>query len=283
MIDDHDIVDNWGSDPSHQTEAWRSVGEGARWAYYDYQGTHVLPLREELPPSFHYNIVYGHTAVFVMDLRSQRRAGENGQLYSDDQERDLRAFLEENKDRKVLLFVLTVPVVHLPRWLAKVGARFSKDGEDFSDRWSSLAHVRDRDRFLRIIHEHQQRHPDQYVALLSGDIHIGCAHKVTWDEGGHLYQFVSSGITNPVSRAIKFGSHLLIRFNRRLATEDGDVQGDVRLVSGTGWRRWNPYGGLNLGVLEIETPRPGAMPQLRYYVYGHRGDEPVCVYRSPVL
>jgi alkaline phosphatase D len=47
--------------------------------------------------------------------------------------------------------------------------------------------------------------------------------------------------------------------------------------------RQNPYGGLNVGILEIETPTPGASPTLRFYLYSHRGEEPVCVYKSPPL
>lgn len=284
ILDDHDILDNWGSDPIHKTPPWRSVGTGARWAYYDYQGTRVLSVRDELPPSFHYTIDYGHTAIFVMDLRSERRAGENGQLYSPDQEADVRAFLAGNRDRKILMFVLSVPAVHLPRLLARLAARVSSDGEDFSDRWSALAHIRDRDRFLRMIHEHQRRNPEQRIVLLSGDIHIGCAHKLRWEPNGQvLYQFISSGITNPASRLLQIGSHLLIRLNRSVATQDGDLQMAVRLLRGTRARRRNPFGGLNLGIVEIETPSPEAMPGMRFYLYGHKDEEPVCVYRSPLL
>jgi alkaline phosphatase D len=74
--------------------------------------------------------------------------------------------------------VLSVPIIHLPKLAAKIAARVTPSGEDFSDRWSSGGHIRDRDRVLKILHEHQTQHPFQQVVLLSGDIHIGCVHKI---------------------------------------------------------------------------------------------------------
>ncbi len=74
--DDHEILDNWGSDPAHQKPPWKAVGEGARLAYFDYQGSRVLAQVDQ--SALHYSIVYGNTAIFVMDLRSERGEGKNG-------------------------------------------------------------------------------------------------------------------------------------------------------------------------------------------------------------
>ena len=43
------------------------------------------------------------------------------------------------KEDAALGIVLSVPVVHLPRWIARVAARLTTEGEDFSDRWSARA------------------------------------------------------------------------------------------------------------------------------------------------
>lgn len=282
ILDDHDIVDNWGSDPAHQEPAWRSVGEGARRAYYDYQGTRVLPPNAAVPSSFHYSVTYGHTAAFVLDLRSERRAGENGRLFSEAQEADLVRFLQEHRTQKVLLFVLSVPIIHVPRFMAAVAANLTPPGEDFSDRWSSMAHVRDRDRFLELIHRHQQAAPEQRIVFLSGDIHAGCVHEVRWAGSDRvLYQFISSGITHRVGLLFQFASTLLIRLNRGVATRDGTLRADVRLLKGIDRYRHNPYGRLNLGIVEIETPATGELPRMRFKLYGHEGDTPRCVYCSP--
>ena len=72
IVDDHDLVDNWGSIPAHQTDAWRAFIEGARRACFDYQASRMLPVADQLPGSFHYQATYGHSSFFVMDLRSSR-------------------------------------------------------------------------------------------------------------------------------------------------------------------------------------------------------------------
>jgi alkaline phosphatase D len=279
ILDDHDIVDNWGSAPEHQTPEWQSVGEGARWAYYDYQASRERAPQAELPASFHYEVRYGCTATFVMDLRSERRAGEEGQLFSDAQEQDLRAFLDRHAERKVLFFVLSVPPVHLPRFLTKTVARLTSTAEDFSDRWSAPAHVHDRDRFLKIIRDHGKQHPEQRIVLLGGDIHVGCVQDIQWHGGGHLYQLISSGLTNEASFPLRLGARGLIRLKRRLTTVDSDLRADVRLLDSAGARGDNPYGKRNMGLVEVDASGEGAA-QLRFRLYGHDGPDPVCVYAS---
>lgn len=280
ILDDHDIVDNWGSDPAHQTPEWEAVGEGARWAYYDYQASRMRPYRPALPAAFHYEVSYGCAATFVMDLRSERRAGDEGRLYSEAQERDLRAFLQRHASKKVLFFVLSVPPVHLPRLLTQVAARLTPDGEDFSDRWSAPALVRDRDRFLKIIHGHGKRHPEQRIVFLGGDIHIGCVHRIDWDDGGSIYQLISSGLTHRASLPLRLGAQWLIRLKRRLVTVGGDLGADVRLLGAAARGGENPYGGHNLGIVEVDASAQDGPARLRFLLYGHTGDEPVCVYAS---
>src|SRR5918998_5349065 len=136
MVDDHDIIDNWGSSPAHQRPEWRSVGEGALQASYDYQIARVQASAGSRPNSLHYEVTYGHTATFVMDLRSNRKAGAGGQLFSDAQKADIQHFLYNNRNQNVLFFVASVPVIHLPRHLARLVAMLPPSSEDFSDRWS---------------------------------------------------------------------------------------------------------------------------------------------------
>src|SRR5690606_26105461 len=78
ILDDHEIVDNWGSAAAHREAGWQAVGEGARAAYADYQHTRVAAPSETPAPCFDYDVEYGAVAAHVMDLRSQRRWGEDG-------------------------------------------------------------------------------------------------------------------------------------------------------------------------------------------------------------
>lgn len=285
IIDDHDIVDNWGSVPAHEAPAWRSVGEGARLAYLDYQHRRVRPdASEGLPEDFHYEIDYGHTATFVMDLRSSRTAGDDGRLYGDAQADALDRFLARQAEKKVLLLVLSVPLVHLPKRLARLGARLISGNEDFSDRWSSGGHLRDRDRLLHRLHRHQLAHPRQHLVLVSGDIHLSSVHALTWNHRGPTFhQLVSSAITHAPERLVQHLNGLLIRWNREVATRDGTLKVGARLLPGTPGHGRNPYDAVNVGLLEVETERPGADPTLRFLVYGHREGEPVLAFRSEAI
>jgi alkaline phosphatase D len=274
ILDDHDLIDNWGSREAHQEPAWRSVGVGGRLAYLDYQGSRVRDM-DRLSP-FHYSFEYGPVATFVMDLRSERKAGDNGRLYSEAQQRDLERFLEAHTDKAVLCLVLSVPLVHLPRFLARAVAALPHTGEDFSDRWSSGAHVRDRDRLLRIIHDHQARHPRQRFLLLSGDIHIGCLHAVRWNDGAPtLHQVISSPVTHHTSFPLQWASKSIIQLNRTISTRDRRLSAAVRPVRGVSRRMRNPFGKLNLGIVEFETEaNGGGIRSLRVLFYGHRQGVP---------
>jgi alkaline phosphatase D len=284
ILDDHDIVDNWGSIAAHQQPEWQSVGEGARKAYQDYQHERIAPTGLYLPQSFHYRFSYGNTATFVMDLRSERREGKNGRLFSNGQMADLREFLETSTEKSVLFIVLSVPAIHIPRTFARLAARLPRAPEDFSDRWSSGSHLRDRDRFLKTIRSHQARHPSQLLVLVSGDIHIGCVHRIRWAGNGPcLYQAVSSGITHAPGPLVQQASKLLIRMNHRISTVDNRVSGQVRLLRGTRLHWANPFSGLNMGLIEVHRNRETAETKLRFLLYGHHGDRPVCTYRSPIV
>jgi alkaline phosphatase D len=284
IIDDHEIVDNWGTNPDHHTPPWQAVGQGARAAYMDYQGSRVSAWSETLSESFHYTVSYGNLGIFVMDLRSTRTAWNGGQLFAQDQENALRRFLHEQRNMPCLCIVLSVPVIHLPQTPVRLLGHVAHWHEDFADRWGTGAHRRDRDRFLHWLVAHQRQNPTQRIVLLGGDIHIGCVHEVRWEsQGPVLYQMISSGITNDIGALMQRLSTFIIRLNRHMTTDDGSLRAKVNLLKGVDRTRQNPYGGLNVGILEIDTPTPGAPPQLCFYLYSHRGAEPVCVYRSVVV
>jgi alkaline phosphatase D len=145
--------------------------------------------------------------------------------------------------------------------------------------------VRDRNRILERIHRHQGENPNQCIVLLSGDIHIGCAHELRWKyaPGGKLYQFVSSGITHAIPRVTAYASELLVRMNRRFEAKHKNVSGSFRLLPGTPGFRQNPFGRLNMGLIDIDCSISRSRPRLGYSLFGHRGEEPIRVFRSPEI
>jgi phosphodiesterase/alkaline phosphatase D-like protein len=283
MVDDHEIVDNWGSDPAHSSSAWRASARGARAAFFDYQGSRVTQ-NDVVADDFDFEIVFGPLAISALDVRSNRRVGDDDAgIYSRAPLERLLDFLHRQRDRDVVCIVLPVPAVHLPRWAAQAGRVLTPGNEDFSDRWSTAGHVDDRDRLLRALHRHQRENPEQRLALVSGDIHLACAHAIRWSDGTRpLLQFVSSGITNKVGLATRAAAKLSILANQKVVLGGSDIEARVRMLHGVPKKNANPFTDLNLGLIELERNGSGRYG-LRFLIYGHRGGEPVCVYRSTLL
>jgi alkaline phosphatase D len=279
ILDDHELVDNWGCDPAHETRRWENYWQGAKAAYFDYQGSRVNE-PSTASTAFDYELEYGPVAVYVLDARSNRRTGARPRVYTKAQLLKFSRFLARHADKQVLMLVLSVPAIHLPRWGAQLGHFLTPfPDEDFADRWSTAGHIKDRDCLLRRLHDHQRDHPEQRIALLSGDIHIACAHEIVWDDGTRpLLQFVASGITHRVGALTQNVSKLSILANRRLKLADGSLAADVRRLPSTA-RSHNPYTKLNFGLLEFRRNSAGGT-DLRYSIFGHRGTSPRAEYRS---
>lgn len=279
ILDDHDIVDNWGSAVEHHSSEWQAFRNGALQAYQDYQGALLGSPSNQVPDDFDCDAVYTDSAIYLMDLRSNRRVGEDPRIYSDNQFRRLQAFFAQNAEKSVLFLVLSVPPVHLPKALTRLVALITPEGEDFSDRWSSRGHTLDRDRLFRLIQEHHKRHPEQKLVILSGDIHIGCLHQLSWQNRvPNLYQLVSSGITHDTGWLVQKVSAGIMRLKQTLRVEGGSPA-KVSLLGGSN----NPCDGLNFGIVEVTRQAPGEPAGLQFFLYSNDGEEPVCRYQSRLI
>jgi alkaline phosphatase D len=298
-IDDHEIRGDWGSSPEHSSRRYSSIWSGALWAYFDYQASSVLPPMTRRPRSFHYSFSYGNIGVFVMDIRSERSIHPHYPLFSVAQLDDFRTFLKNNGDKKVLFIVSSVPIVHLARLLTDIGVKvinpilglFDKD-IDFPDHWSYQKNIPARNAFLSLLHEHQQAHPKQRVAILSGDVHIGNAFGITWRTGNrpHLYQFTSS----PISALFRgfeadvttLGPKLLSTIDAPCTPLGRNCTADVALLPGApGTNSQNPFIGLNLGIIEVQRSGDGDVSTLKFKLIGYhpREDRAVTVFESNYL
>lgn len=263
ILDDHEIRDDWGSLPRDADLS--NLAEGARAAYMDYQGLRVADRTVPLPSSFHYSFTYGHTAVFVLDIRSERRvggAGEGNNLYGPQQFAGLERFLALHADKRLVLIVISVPIIYLPGFLADIGHQITGPGVDFLDQWSYERNVSARDSLLRLLHNHQQAHPAQKVAIVSGDVHIGCAFEIAWKGGRkpRLFQFTSSPFSNKLSRfqahLSSFGASLTELTTLRCA---GGPEARVSLLPGIDEAQQNPFTGLNMGIIEVKRQADGSI------------------------
>jgi alkaline phosphatase D len=273
MLDDHEIVDNFGSAPEHASPRWQALRRGALDAFYDYQGSRAAELAAERPASLHFSWRYGPAAVFVMDLRSQKQA-VNGEIriYDDAQLAALARFLRENADAPVALLGLTVPLVYLPDWLAGAGSAVMGEQSDAADRWTHPKAERSRNRLVALLQKHQLRHPAQRLILLSGDIHCGLASEVTWlSTGNRLWQLISSAVANVEGPLYRSMATALPRISMG-KTVDGGFGWRARLLDGSDGAHENPYAGLNVGIVKFERSISGWT--VCYLLVSHDSSDP---------
>jgi alkaline phosphatase D len=286
-MDDHEILDDWGSLPEHSGPLYPDIRLGARRAYYDYQASRVLPATNKLPRSFHYHFSYGNIGVFVMDIRSERSAVVPNQLLSVAQLDDLRQYLRNNGDKRVLLIIASVPVVHLPEWLTELGHKITGPKVDFLDQWSQPKNIPARNAFLSLLHEHQQAHPKQQVAIVSGDVHIASAFSINWRHGNkpRLYQFTSSAISNLFQGWEADLSRVGPKFLTSIACPKTglgrECSGEVGLLpAAKEAASQNPFSGLNLGLIEVQRYKDVSNLKFKLIGYHPKEERPVTYFES---
>lgn len=266
ILDDHEIVDNWGSLEEHAHPRWSNLRDGALDAFHDYQASRVLPTRGT---AFDHGFRWGRAGVYVCDLRSQRRAMRDATLVlGDAQHERLAAFLAASGDLDALLIVVSVPVLHIAEAAATVVGKLLPG--DAADRWTYARALDDRDRLLRALHDHALAHPRQRIVMLAGDIHVGCAFRLAWhDSAPPLLQFTSSAVTNVTSPLVRVGAKLIPH-------TVGDVWGEgfsgsasliPSVVDGE-----HPYPHLNFGLVDLDGAQP---PRVRFRLVSAEGE---CVY-----
>jgi hypothetical protein len=239
--------------------------------------------------SFHYNFSYGNIGVFVMDIRSERFSNNSGnQMFSMNQLNDLRQFLNNNANKKVLLIVSSVPVFFVPEGLADYGGRVKPT--TFQDHWSHPKNIPYRDAFLGLLYAHRLKRPSQVVAILSGDVHIGHASAIHVEglRQPWLYEFTSS----PISVKESGGTKTKVRVAPRLVTtsssnfvfpctERGEMcPGRVSRLPGVTGASQNPFVDMNIGLIEVQ--RQGDVSKLKFKLIGaHPTEErPVTYFES---
>jgi phosphodiesterase/alkaline phosphatase D-like protein len=186
-----------------------------------------------------------------MDLSSQRAVvGREAQVYGDDQLAALAAFLHAQRARPAVFVVLSVPLVYLPDWVVALGERLPGQHELFAARWNAAPNRGARDRLLSALRAHQRTVQGQTLVLLSGDVHQGAAVALRWPDGGHLYQFVSSPMTN-TSRGWRERLARHLAFSMR-HVRYGAERVRVERLGGARPGQRNPFNGLNVGVVYVE-------------------------------
>lgn len=269
MLDDHELIDNFGTDPEHSTPEWAALEAGAFDAYHDYQALrhHDRPR----PTSFPTRFEWGPVAGLVLDLRSDRRVeGEKIRIIGEDQWEMLDRFLTAELTRPVLMIGLSVPLLHVPEWVVSMGAVVAPWGSGVHDRWSHPRAREDRDRLVHLLLAHRRAAPDQQMILLSGDVHVGAVSEITFDGGLPIVQVVSSAMSNLERESLRRGSASMADLVPEFETDQG-VKCVARLLPGREGST-NPYLHLNAGIIGLR--RDGDRWRIRVRLIGHDENDP---------
>nr|MDQ3370804.1 hypothetical protein [Myxococcota bacterium] len=175
---------------------------------------------------------------------------------------------------------VSVPIAYVPTWFASAAALLTSS-HDGADRWSYPQALEDRDRVVRILLEHVEQHPHQHVVLASGDIHVGTAFELAWDHGPVFHQFTASALTNQLDPLAATIYRLVPHTQRSLGCDDRTAHVSP-IAAAPGEPDANPYGGLNLGIVEVDDDGVRARVRFELITATAAGD-PETVYRSPWL
>jgi alkaline phosphatase D len=278
--DDHELIDNFGTAVDHSQPSWDNLRNGALDAVYDYQAARALAREHgQRPDAFYQSFEYGTVAGFLMDLRSERRAYEDRiEVCSEAQWRALDDFLARQADKHVLFLGLSVPLLHVPDWLATAGMVIADCDGDLADRWTNPKMAESRDRLLHTIHEHQSRHPGQRLVLLGGDVHVGAVSRFAWsDDARDTYQLIASALSNREGFLVRNLVELIPSIGAVVGHDgNADFEGEL-LQPGSECTAdggpFNPYGKLNVGLIEVER-RSAQESTVRLMLLGCSDDGP---------
>jgi hypothetical protein len=199
MWDDHEILDNWGSEPG-QSELAQQMFRAAVEAFREYQHLHNPNARMKDGPPYHFKFWYGDVGFMVLDLRSSR-SFEACQVIDEVQWQSFDQFLAEATQREIpTLFIgATIPVIHFsPTVVRMLDCAPGSKGGNVRDRWDSKHFSQDRDRLLNSLFDWQSERPERQAVILSGDVHAGAAFRVRRKRGaGEVLQWTSSSFTAP--------------------------------------------------------------------------------------
>jgi phosphodiesterase/alkaline phosphatase D-like protein len=209
MWDDHEIHDDWGSDPLRETPEGLAMFQAAEELYQRHQNAHN-------PNGYrgarHYGFSLGAVGFYVLDERGARRATPPHDILGDAQWQDLEAWLAGPGDALEVLFLVSpVPLAHISASGMALAQHMGIAAElalDTLDHWNHPTHVAELGRLLDRLFAWQNAVTPRQVVVLSGDVHVATvgtifADKLKPEKQNRIYQLTSSAIANEITSTIR--------------------------------------------------------------------------------
>jgi phosphodiesterase/alkaline phosphatase D-like protein len=196
--DDHDLVDDWGSDPSK-----RLTLAPARAQYNAISRVYRRYQRSRGPgpidAALDYGVQIGTIAVYMMDLRSQRGVDAATPIVGNAQHQRLSEWIDGLGDEVQLLVVgSSVPITFINQATVKAGMDDNRDLElDLADQWNypgRAPNLNDnRPELVRLLDRLcAWQAGGRQVIVVGGDVHMAYGHKLRSNDGKEILSLVTS-------------------------------------------------------------------------------------------
>lgn len=283
--DDHEIWDGWGSyilspgnkkDELHKmfpvykdTDKLKAKGlnrkdlltlkermfEAAKQVYDEYQHSH----NPGVPGRYDYDLSHGeNSAFYFLDGRGQRDINRSrNRILGKPQLDRFKAWLEsaEVRKKKVVFVISAVPVLHVSTMVANMSelGPVIKRGlqDDLRDSWENRKHKSEREALMSSLFKAADR--GQRVVILSGDVHIAAAFKIS-NGKSVIHQLTSSAITYNIPL---WESYLFSIFG---VPDDGETE------EGYKFKRLALYGDSNYSLVKVDFTKD--REDIEFQLYG---------------
>lgn len=287
MWDDHEIWDGWGSyilkqgkkdelkkmfpiyGNKKKMKEWglkredlikikNRMFEAAKKVYHEYQHSHN-------PEMTHGGLDYNFSACkssafYFLDGRGERDVNRSSpHILGQEQLERFEGWLEAlaPEDTKVIFVLSAVPIIHMATLIANRDdswiAKWMGLQDDLRDSWENKRHNKERKRLMRALFKAADR--GQKVVILSGDVHLAAAFKIT-NGKRIIHQVTSSAITYNLPL---WESYLFAKIG---VVDDGTTNEGYR------FKRLALYGESNYSVVKVD-PNDGNA-RIEFQLYGEQ-------------
>jgi phosphodiesterase/alkaline phosphatase D-like protein len=200
--DDHDLIDDWGSDPRKRATDARAK------AQYDVISRVYRRYQRSRGPGavddpLDYGAQIGTIAVYMMDLRSERGVDPASPIIGESQHARLSNWIS-NLGAEVQLLVVgaSVPITFVNQATVKAGMDDHKDLDfDLADQWNYPGRPPDlrdnRPELVRLLGTLcAWQDSGRQVIVVGGDVHMAYGHKLRSNAGKEILSLVTSALAS---------------------------------------------------------------------------------------
>ncbi|KAK2166162.1 hypothetical protein LSH36_41g11018 [Paralvinella palmiformis] len=260
ILDDHDIRDDFGSEPQDGDPDHKEyfLGHIALQVYHEYQrqlwDPDVMSKREELYNEF-YCITHGPLGILMLDARMitscymPKRDPGDDTYYGKEQTADFRRQFAGNGEVRLWLIAASLPLMFLKRKINELAER-TKIADDMAG-FINVHHKSDFVPMLDMFRKWKERRgPGSDIMILAGDVHIGGFTDIYHKRDNKKSLVCRQVTTSPIcNKHWKFHEYKAIRTMMRFTESYGSY----------GYHHYDWVNQCNFAILKIDFSNPSLL------------------------